>query len=196
MACFRDYFSRQMQQRENGYDSDSARSLRDVLHCFLRVESTKNGAGHFKELYEKFEQADGESQKRTVREFAEKNNNGSPIFPWTVGYRNDERWRQVRRWIYAEIKLDHLYTCGISASMSKDLEDVRGNLKMFASLHATKYPEFRVKEVPPEAVRIIFGVARMEDDRDGTIELIDGAHRVVCLLFNSISTANGFIAEL
>lgn len=172
-------------------------SADEVLHHFLETESKKPNANHFQELLQQIKSLPGDQSRRRVREFAEKTKNGSPIFPWTVGINTDERWKTVQRWIYADVTLEQLYTCGINPNtMRDDLNKARGNLKTFTKCFARNHGEFRLDQIPPEHLRMIFGVARREDNKDGSIELIDGAHRTVSMLHNGITKSKGFVAEI
>lgn len=180
-----------------GNRGETTCSVDEVLCCFLQIESQKPNAGHFLDLLQRIRGLPGEQSRRRVREFAEKTKNGSPIFPWTVGINNDERWKNVRRWIYTDVELNQLYTCGINPStMKESLTKVHGYLVKFTRCFAHNFPEFRLDQIPPEKLRTIFGVKRRDNNKDGSIELIDGAHRAVAMLHNNIVESKGFIAEL
>jgi len=101
----------------------------------------------------------------------------------------------IRRWIYADIPLEQLYTCGINPSMEPLLMKARGNLKAFLK-YAPLFDELKLDWVPPESLRVAFGIARLATDKDGTIELIDGAHRTIPMLQNKITRSKALIGEM
>ncbi len=78
--------------------------------------------------------------------------------------------------------------------MKADFETVEWNLSRFAPL-AHKYPEFRLGKVPDgEALRIV-GVAHQSQGRTGSIELVDGAHRIVAMMHRGVATVPAYIGE-
>ncbi|HUB66777.1 MAG TPA: hypothetical protein VL981_04765 [Candidatus Methylacidiphilales bacterium] len=171
-----------------------------MLWRFLEIEfqkekeKKKSGAGEWEKLLEEIKELSADRLREHIRKFAERKQNGSPIFPWTVGYRENESYRQIKRWVYADVDIERLYTCGIDpnkVSMKADLIKARGNLNKFAKCYAHKYPEFEPREVPVEK-QVIFGIKKEETDKNGTIELLDGAHRTVAMLRNGDTRSKGF----
>ena len=135
---------------------------------------------------------------RKVRKFEKTRDDDNPTLGWTIGTRANSNYRGVSHWVLASISLADLYTCGINPKMKGDLDSVNGNLKRFVDAgYATKYPEFRLDSIPSEGkARTLIGIARSESNRDGNIELIDGAHRVVPMLANGIMSSDAYIGEL
>jgi hypothetical protein len=130
-----------------------------------------------------------------MRTFADERGDVNPILTWTVGTRGNKHYERVRRWVLAQVSLAALYSCGINDSMKGALDAVRGNLASFV-VSARKYPEFRLGDVPEGDFRIIIVVAQSQVDRDGTLEVVDGAHRAVTMLANGLAETTAFLAEL
>ncbi len=132
------------------------------------------------------------------RTFAKGKYYDNPTLVWTTGTeKNPDRPHQVQNWILAEIDLGCLYTSRINEEMEADLNTVNGNFKRFVEKgYACKYKEFRLDRVPCGTEAIVIGIARRKPSRDGTVELIDGAHRVVSMLHNNIEQSEAYIAEL
>lgn len=127
----------------------------------------------------------------------------NPTLVWTTGtQKNPDGPCQVKNWVLAKINLGFLYTCGINPKMKYDLDSVKGNLSCFvkreyaSKYNASKYKEFQLDRIPTGLTATAIGVAHREPGRDGEIELIDGAHRVVSMLHNNIEQSEAYIAEL
>jgi hypothetical protein len=174
-------------------------SVNEVIRKFIQFESEKQGADHFKELLREIENLSEEETKKCVRQFAERTNNGSPIFPWTTGMGRNEWFQKVNCWVFATVDLPQLYTRGIRDNTRDDLNQVAGNLDAFNS-HVYKYPDtFKLDAALPEDLRTIFAVSKSEPGKRGSIELIDGAHRTINMLHNGterITSSNAYVAEL
>ena len=173
-------------------------SDKEVILTFLGFESAKPHGDHFDRLLREVAGLPIEIIRARVRAFGEQHNNGSPLFPYTVGHFNDERFRSTQRWVRATVELARIYSCGINpVTMQEHLQMVRGNLLAFTRQFAGQHPEFRLRgPPPPEALRLIIGIARCNDGKDGDVELIDGAHRAISLLHHGITSCEGVIAQL
>ena len=132
------------------------------------------------------------------RNFAKGKYYDNPTLVWTTGTeKNPNRPCQVQNWILAEINLGCLYTSRINKKMEADLNAVNGNLKRFVERkYAPKYKEFQLDRVPSGSAATVISVARRKPGREGEIELIDGAHRVVSMLYNNMEQSEAYIAKL
>lgn len=121
----------------------------------------------------------------------------NPTFVWTIGTSKNKHYLKVSRWVLANVNLQCLYTQGINPAMRNEIEAVGGNLKRFVECgYARNYSEFQVSlNLPPEEARIFVGIAHHKHDRNGKIELIDGAHRVVAMMSGGLTSAKAYIAQ-
>jgi hypothetical protein len=167
----------------------------EVILRFLKIESQKSGAVEWQNLLDLVQDMRGDQLRRHLRDFAERIHCRSPIIPWTVGMNDDESHRSIRRWVYADTDLEQFYTCGINDRVRPCLMKAQWNLKRFLK-YAPDFEEFKLDWIPTELLRVMFGIARREIDKNGTIQLIDGAHRTISMLHNNISRSKAFIGEI
>ena len=122
----------------------------------------------------------------------------NPTLVWTIGNEdNPNRPFKVRDWVLAKINLECLYTCGINEKINVHLDLVNGNLKSFVKQgYAREHPEFQLDRKPPTSKAKIIGIAHRASEKQGTIELVDGAHRVVSMLHNNMEQSEAYIARL
>ena len=184
-----------------GYVVKAECSVEDVLIRFLEEESPKqrnepNDAADWQNLLQEVKHAPREHIRRMVRDFAESKHNDSPFFPWTVGYRQNEFYKKVVRWVQADVDLTQAYTSGLNPKMKAHLIAAQWNLDSFRT-NAHHYQEFHLQDPPPpEALQTVYGIAHNKAGKVGTIELIDGAHRTISMLHHGIKSSKGFIGEL
>lgn len=168
-------------------------SVAEVLRYFISMEAEKYADKREEML--KWLSLHDRKLIRKIRKFEKKRDDDNPTLGWTIGTRANSNYLKISRWIFTDIRLVDLYSCGINSDMKDDLDSVKGNLKHFVDAgYPRKYPEFRLESVPPEGeARIFVGIARSDPNRDGSIELIDGSHRAVAMLANSITSTNAHI---
>lgn len=179
-----------------GYEIIRECKVAEVLRHFICMEAERPKYADMREEMLKWLDLPDQKLIRKVRKFEKTRNDDNPTLGRTIGTRANSNW--VSHWVLASIDLADLYTCGINPKMKDDLDSVSGNLKRFVDAgYATKYPEFRLDPVPSTwRARVVIGVARSEFSREGNIELIDGAHRVVALIANGITSSDAYIGEL
>jgi hypothetical protein len=97
--------------------------------------------------------------------------------------------------VLAIVDIRSLYSCGINPKMKADLDAVQGNLARFSKV-AHNYSEFRMDSLPEGDQATIITVDRRCAGREGTIEVIDGVHRVVAMAGREIPKTLAFLAEL
>ncbi|MBI1923405.1 hypothetical protein HYR99_04050 [Candidatus Poribacteria bacterium] len=169
--------------------------MREVLEHFLHLEITRpQYMNRRQEILGWLSLSDQQFFQR-VRQFATERDDVPPALTWTVGTLENTFHLQVRRWILAEVDLSLLYTCGLNPLVNDHLAVVRWNLKQFGRF-ANQYPEFQLNRVPSGEHQRIIGIVRHDPDRDGCIEIVDGAHRVVAMLANNIKQTIAFLGEL
>ena len=148
------------------------------------------------EIHEWFSLPDPEFIQK-VKEFEKGREDDNPTLGWTVGTRRSKTYLKVRRWVLAQVYLSVLYSCGINPCMKEDLDAVRGNLKQFwMNEYTKKYREFRLDSTPSEGkAKTIIGIARSKPERNGSIQVIDGAHRVIGMVANDIHQCWAYLGE-
>lgn len=169
-----------------------------VLRHFIRIEAARSKYADKREEMISWTCLPDTAFIREVHNFAQMRDDENPTIVWIIGTNINKHYLKVQRWVLANINLDCLYTCGISSKMRSNLDSVNGNLKHFVDRgYATKHNKFRINSVPSDGeVRIVIGIAHLKHDRDGEIELVDGAHRAIAMLANRISSSQAYIAEL
>ena len=66
-----------------------------------------------------------------------------------------------------------------------------------AGIGLGRLPETQVERLAPAGdERVVIGVLRHEPGRNGSVELIDGAHRVVMMLACGITSTRAYIGEV
>jgi hypothetical protein len=130
-----------------------------------------------------------------LKTFASRREGTNPLLTWTVGTLSNQHHLHVRRWVLATAPIHLFFTCGLNPSMSDELREVGWNLFQFSKL-AEKFSEFRLDSVPQGEMATVFGVAHLLPGKNGTIELVDGAHRFVSLAHQGLQTISSFVAEL
>lgn len=182
----------------NGYEIINESSIAKVLRHWIRLEANRSRYADRREEMLKWATLSDRRLIRRIRKFERTRDDDNPALGWTIGTRRNKNYQKVSCWVLARVSLPHLYTCGISSAMKDDLNCVNGNLKRFVDEgYAAKYPEFRLDSIPPEGeARTVIGIARVEYGQDGTIELIDGAHRVAAMLANGITVSDAYIGQI
>lgn len=165
----------------------------EVLRYFVRLESRKAMWSYI----EPWIHLPDEQFKEHVHQWSNERKDVCPVFVWTIGLGNNRSFAKVRRWVRTQIEIQELYSCGINRKMESDLDKVKGNLALFAKHFAGDYDEFN-SGIESETVEtsILITVAHLTKDKSGTLELLDGAHRVMTMIRNGKHSALSFVAEL
>jgi len=173
-------------------------SVADVLRHFIIMEASRERYANNAEGMLSWIKLSDDKFIQKVREFEVTRDDDNPVLGWTIGTRRNSLYKNISHWISAKVYLDDLYTCGINSEMKADLDAVRGNLKRFVDIgYAAKYSEFKLdSDLPQNEAKILIGIAQFYSDRDGTIELIDGAHRAVTMLSKGITKSKAYIGIL
>lgn len=172
----------------------TAVTVADVVRHFIRMEASREKyANKSGEMREWLKLPDSEFIQK-VHEFERSRDDVNPALLWTIGTKGNE----ISCWTLKKVPLTDLYTCGINSKMKADIDSVQGNLKRFADAGlAKKYSEFRVNSVPSQGdFRTLIGIAQSVDKRDGSIQIIDGCHRAIAMLANSIMKSDVYIGKL
>jgi hypothetical protein len=181
--------------RTAGYTVIREASVCEVLKHFIRTERTRQHYAYLSKELAAWLDIDGQQFLARMRAFADERDDINPTLTWTVGTRGNKHHERVLRWVLAQLRLAALYSCGINDAMKDDLDAVSGNLAAFVA-RADKHPEFQLGAVPDGDLRIVIAVAGAQASRDGTIEVVDGAHRAVAMLAIGITETTAFLAEL
>ena len=174
-------------------------SKSDVLRHFVSREIQKH-KDLAKELTDILSISNDEEFVSKLREFALRHDTGNPVYTWT-GLNSNSHHQRVTRWTkVSNVEVNEIYSERINSSINTPLQMARGNLARIADLvpkDESLSKEFDLSRTPSsELDRIIIGVKRTTGHRDGTIELIDGAHRFVSMVANGVTTVPAYIAEL
>jgi hypothetical protein len=176
-----------------GYQVIREATLREVLEHFLRAEMVRPKYTERREHLVEWLTLDDAAFLQRMREFAASRDDVNPVLTWTVGTRANRHHESVRRRILARVPISTLYSCRINEATMADLNAVHGNLARFSKI-AHKYPEFRMDSVLAPDQLTIIAVAREHAGRDGTVELLDGVHRVVPMAGAGIPEVMAFLA--
>ena len=122
------------------------------------------------------------------------------VVGWTVGTRKFNNSAQVARWTKTEIAVDPIYSKGIDPPVAEMLEATRGNLKDLAHLLLPQTDwasqnRFQLERDPGDEFHII-GVRHDSSAHNGTVELLDGSHRLVALAAQGKASVKAYIADL
>ncbi len=174
---------------------------RQVAEYFLRLEADKNDILAIKLASDIFSNdADFFQQYRAYANVCKNEKRDSPVLVWTVGVPGDDRFQDIKEWRLEKVNLDELYSCAMGRNMKTELDAVKGNLKTLTALmknNPSNYPEFDLSRIPSDNEKqIAIGVAHSITGRQGSIELIDGAHRVVSMIANDVSYIFAYLAVL
>jgi hypothetical protein len=180
-----------------GYEVLRDATLREVLESFLRTEASRPECAAQRDAIDACfaPTLDDDGFIKRVRDFATARNDVNPVLTWTIGTLQNKHHERVSRWVLAKMDIDSLFSCGINPTMKADLDAVQGNLARFSTV-AHRYPEFRMGILPKGDQATIIAVARECGGRNGTIEVIDGAHRVVAMAGGRVQNTPAFLAEL
>lgn len=179
----------------DAYQALRQASPREVLEHFLEVEGTRPKFASRRDEFRRWRALHDRAFLERLRRFAEERDDVNPTLTWTVGTRGNQHYRRVQRWLVAKVTLDAIYSCGINTSMRADLDAAEGNLVRFAAV-AGKYPEFRLDTVPEDKLATLIAVVNHQHGRRGTIEVLDGCHRVVAMISRGVRETTAFLAEL
>lgn len=170
-------------------DAASVATRRQVAEYFLRLEADKNDSLAIKLASGIFSNDDDFFQQyRAYANICKNEKRDSPVLVWTIGVPGDNRFRDIKEWRLEKVNLDQLYSCAMGKNMGAELDAVSGNLKMLTSIiknNPSKYTEFDLSRIPSYGDKqIAIGVAHSINGHQGSVELIDGAHRVVSMIAN------------
>ncbi len=170
----------------------------EVLRHFISMEADRDKYKDMRDKMLGWLRLSNRKFIRKVHRFEKDRDDVNPALGWTIGANGNKHYQNVSRWVLANIQLTDLYTCDIKSKMKDDLDSVNGNLEQFVKAgYAREYTDFQQDRVPSEGkARIVIGIARRESGRNGSIELIDGAHRIVAMLVNGITECDAYIGEI
>ena len=171
-------------------------TMRAVLTQFLADEAAKTEYAEALSELDSWAQLPDEDFFRRVREFAKLRCDVNPVLTYTIGTLANRHHERVLGWGLETIALSELYTCGLTTYLQHDLDAVQGNLVAFAHQHAAKYAEFRLTDPPALEVQRVIAVRHRTKRCRGTIQLLDGAHRVVALAIQGATTITGYVGKV
>jgi hypothetical protein len=172
-------------------------STADVLRHFIAREISKPRYAMLTSMLSDIHEInDDNSFIETVRCFAAEHDSGNPVYTWVFN-----RINQIKRWVRVdEVDVRRVYSKRINSTVESCLLAERGNLARIAALVAandTLAREFDLSRLPTTMVEsTIIGVLRTDPSRDGTIELIDGAHRLISMIAAGVDHVPAILAEL
>ena len=168
----------------------------EVVRHFLRLEATRSKYSDRKaELLSWCDLSDSDLITK-ARQFADERDDVNPALVYTVGVRNDSRYRGVVSWTRQRVRCKDMYVCGISPAMRCDIDTVRGNLLAFSLRFSGNYTEFRPLAELCELSSIVIVVCHRQDNRDGEYEIVDGVHRLVAFCCARIEDADAYVAHM
>ena len=171
-------------------------STTEVLAHFLRLEASRpQYTARKDEILSWCQLPDAELRERAMQ-FSNERPDVNPVFVWTIGTQQDDRFKCVESWRRERIKCRDAYTSGISHAMRDDLHNVRGNIKVFALGEAKNYPEFHTLSPLSQITSLVIVIAHRKPDKDGIYEVVDGAHRLVAICRAGVEEVDAFVARL
>jgi len=122
------------------------------------------------------------------------------VVGWTVGTRRFDASNRVERWIIANVDVNTVYSKGIDDSVNCMLDMVKGNLSELAHVIKPfpawgKMHRFDLDRCPDSEFHMI-GVAHQDSECNGTVELLDGSHRLTALAAFGKPTVKAYLAVL
>lgn len=171
-------------------------SMRVVLEQFLVDEATRPQYAKDLAALDDWRQLSDADFLVKVQEFAAKRTDTNPGLTWTIGTTGNEHHLKAARWVEEEIDIDELFSCGLNPAMKVDLDDVHGNVVEFAHKHGHKYPEFRLNETPADELKRVIAVRHSKAGHNGSLEILDGAHRCVAMAVQGVKRVRALVAEL
>lgn len=171
-------------------------TMRTVLEQFLFDEATNQQYAEALSDLAAWTHLPDEAFFRRVREFAKLRRDVNPVLTFTIGTQANRHHERVLGWEMEMIEVSELYSCGLNICMKKDLDQVNGNVLAFAKNYAAKYAEFRLNETPVQKRQRVIAVRHPTAGRQGTMQLLDGAHRVVALAVQGVKVVSGYVAVL
>ncbi len=171
-------------------------TMRAVLMQFLAAEATNQQYAVALSDLDSWTELPDETFFQRVWEFSKSRCDVNPVLTYTIGTLANRHHDRVLGWGLETIALSELYTCGLTTYLQHDLDTVHGNLVAFAQQHAAKYAEFRLHEIPTLEQQRVIAVRHRTKHCRGTVQLLDGAHRVVALAFQGATTITGYVAKL
>ena len=171
----------------------------DVLRHFLARDIVKYPS-QASELTDILTIGADEEFTTRLRDFAAGHDNGSPVYTWT-GLNANQHHMSVVRWILVpSIDVREVYSKRINSNLEAPLQRERGNLARLAAFVPSDpvlQGEFDIHRRPAtDEERTIIGVKHPCEGRQGSIELIDGAHRFVAMVSAGIGEVPAYLAEL
>lgn len=122
------------------------------------------------------------------------------VVGWTVGTRRFNRSAEVSAWNEAEVEIGTIYSKGIDDAVKCMLDVVGGNLKDLARMigpHAEWASRHRFHfDREPDADFYMIGVRHGGSEYNGTVELLDGSHRLIAMAVQGRTTVKAYIANL
>ncbi len=160
-------------------DYDCIVSREEVLLHFLCMEGKTEELLRSYLKWEIHDQSKTANAEQPLKAYVNSRSDVNPALVYLIGTDTDKRYENVDSWCLKWISMADIYTCGINEAVNSDLDDVKGNLSEFALKHAHKYPEFSLHKANNGEEVVIIVAEQTQNGKNGTYELLDGAHRLV-----------------
>lgn len=170
-------------------------STADVVRHFLRREASKpEYTGQGGSIRSWCELLDDQLIER-ARQFARERPDTNPALAYMVGMPGAEFSRKIAKWERLTVRTADVYVWAMAPLVDEDLSKVRGNLSAFAHRFAAQYPdEFPAgRPLPAGDDAVIIAIAQRRDSKEGAFELVDGAHRLVSMCRQGVSTVEAIL---
>ena len=123
-----------------------------------------------------------------------------PFGEWTS---SEKRGDEIGPWIFRKgVSLKDCWTAAINEGLKNAVAEVKGNLVRLSE-HPDAVNEFNNK-MPPAYKQTLIGVLRIKSDiegddlvskKDGNVQIIDGAHRLVAMWRNGIKETGMYLGK-
>ena len=170
--------------------------MAEVMRHFLRIE-----ASHVKYHTRRNEilswgSLPDEQLLERARCFANERDDTNPTLAYTIGTKKADYSSRIAYWKHESINCAEIYTCGIAPQMCHDIAAVTGNLRDFALKFSSKYSEFTCNQPLFQNDVVIIVVAQRKQGKNGTYELVDGAHRLVAICLGGVEAVEAYVGYL
>jgi hypothetical protein len=158
-------------------------SRADVVRHFLRREAGRQAYEHRREEILCWCELPDDDLLKRAREFANERSDTNPALLYLVGTPKGDRSDYIERWERQPISFAELYVPAWTDRFNPALKAVRGNLRAFALRFADQFPDdFPAgRPLPTGEDAVIIAIAHSRPALHGSLELVDGAHRVVAM---------------
>jgi hypothetical protein len=118
-------------------------------------------------------------------------NSSNPAVVW-LGYSPRDTRPPVRWMLVTDIDVETIMTKGLYPAWEGSLRSVGGKIARFVRKCAAAYgSEYDRTDLPPDDISYILGI--VHPGRGDEVELIDGSHRLACLILHGVDRVKGFI---